>query len=128
MEQKLQLPLRQVPLLLLPRFFSGFRMGDWFRLLRNHGFRVDPPFWPRALLASAGAGVTSILARLEGAFARGPLDMELLERPVFILGLARSGTSHLFELLAQSPSLCVPTRFDTFNPHTLLLLRRVGLF
>lgn len=103
-------------------------MRDWLRLLRNHGFRIDPPFWPRAFLATFGAGVTSLLARFEEPIAHGRVDSELWERPVFILGLPRSGTSHLFELLAQSPSLCFPTRFDAFNPHTFLLLRLAGVF
>jgi hypothetical protein len=103
-------------------------MRDWLRLLRNHGFRIDPPFWPRAFLATVGAGVTSILARFEEPLDSAWVDTELWEQPVFILGLPRSGTTHLFELLAESPSLCFPTRFDTFNPHTFLLLRRTGLF
>lgn len=126
--EKIRLPWRQLPLLSLPRFLSGFRTRDWLRLLHKHGFRVDPPFWPRVLLATVGAGVTSVLARFEELFARGQVDKELWERPVFILGLPRSGTSHLFELLSESPSLCFPTRFDAFNPHTFLLLRQVGLF
>jgi omega-hydroxy-beta-dihydromenaquinone-9 sulfotransferase len=125
---KIRLPWRTIPLLALPRFLSGFRMGDWLRLLRAHGYRVDPPFWPRALLATVGAGVTSILARFEEPLARGHVDASLWERPVFILGLPRSGTSHLFELLSECPSICFPTRFDAFNPHTFLLLRRTGLF
>jgi len=126
--ENIRLPWQQLALMPLPRFLSGFRMRDWLRLLRNHGFRIDPPFWPRAFLATFGAGVTSLLARFEEPIAHGRVDSELWERPVFILGLPRSGTSHLFELLAQSPSLCFPTRFDAFNPHTFLLLRRAGLF
>ncbi|MFM8983476.1 MAG: hypothetical protein ACKOLA_11340, partial [Spartobacteria bacterium] len=62
---KIRLPLRQIPLLLLPRFLTGFRLGDWCRLLRQHRFSIDPIFWPRAVLASLGAALTSILARLE---------------------------------------------------------------
>ena len=126
--QKIRPPWRQLPLLPLPRFLSGFRMRDWLRMLYSHEFRVDPPFWPRALLATVGAGVTSILARFEEPLARGHVDSDLWERPVFILGLPRTGTSHLFELLSESPDLCFPTRFDAFNPHTFLLLRRAGVF
>ena len=126
--QQIRLPLRQVPLLLLPRFLTGFRLGDWWRLLRKHGFSIDPIFWPRAVLATLGAGLTSILARLEPKVTPESVDAELVDRPIFILGLPRSGTTHLFELLSQSPDLCFPTRFDAFNPHTFLLLRRMGLF
>lgn len=125
---KIRLPWRQLPLLLLPRFLSGFRLGDWCHLLREHRFLIDPIFWPRAVLATLGAALTSILARLEPKVTPESVDADLLENPVFILGLPRSGTTHLFELLSQSPDLCFPTRFDAFNPHTFLLLRRVGLF
>lgn len=126
--QGARLPLRRAPLLLLPRFLTGFRLGDLFRLLQKNRFAVDPPFWPRAILASLGAAVTSCLARFEVEATGTPAEEELVEQPVFILGLPRSGTSHLYELLSQSPDLCRPTRFDTFNPHTLLLLRRWGVF
>lgn len=121
-------PWCQLPLLLLPRFLSGFRLGDWWRLLREHRFSIDPVFWPRAFLATIGAAVTSVLARVEPKVSPESVNSELLKRPVFILGLPRSGTSHLFELLSQSPDLCFPTRFDAFNPHTFLFLRRVGIF
>lgn len=123
-----RLPLRQVPLLALPRFLSGFRLGDWLRLLRSHRFAVDPVFWPRAALATAGAAVTSSLTGYDTRMAARAVDTKAWEQPIFILGLPRSGTTHLFELLSQSPDLCYPTRFDAFNPHTFLLLRRIGLF
>lgn len=126
--QKLSLTWRQLLLLPFPRFLAGFRLSDWFRLLRAHRFRVDPPFWPRAVSATLGCAITSCLARLEERCARGQVETELWESPIFILGLPRSGTTHLFELLSQSPQLCFPTRFDAFKPHTFLFLRRVGLF
>lgn len=121
-------PLRRLPTLLLPRFLTGFRLSDLWRLLREHRFSVSPVFWPRAFLATLGAAATSGLARCEESETTETVDPELLEKPVFILGLPRSGTTHLFELLSQSPDLCFPTRFDAFNPHTFLLLRRMGIF
>jgi len=124
---KIRIPWQQLLLLPLPRFLSGFRLGDWWRLLREHRFSIDPIFWPRAVLATLGASATSILARFEERVTPEPVDAELLEKPVFILGLPRSGTTHLFELLSQSPDLCFATRFDAFNPHSFLLLRRIGL-
>ena len=121
---KIRLPWRQLPLLPLPRFLSGFRLGDWWRLLREHRFGIDPIFWPRAVLATLGAAVTSCLAHLEERVTPDYGDADLLERPIFILGLPRSGTLHLFGLLSQGPDFCYPTRFDVFNHHTFLLLRR----
>lgn len=125
---KIRLPWQQLPLLPLPRFLTGFRLGEWWRLLREHRFSIDPIFWPRAMFATLGASATSMLARFEERVTPESVDVELLERPVFILGLPRSGTTHLFELLSQSPDLCFSTRFDAFNPHTFLFLRRLGIF
>jgi len=125
---KARLPLRQLLLLPTPCFMSGFLLKDWIRLLIKHRFSIDCPFWMRAIMASLGAAITSLLAICEKYLESGPVDSNLLESPVFILGLPRSGTSHLYDLLAQCPQLCFPTRFDAFNPHSFLLLRRMGLF
>ena len=38
----------------------------------------------------------------------------------------RSGTTHLFNLLAQDPQFAYPARIDCYNPHTFLLLRKLG--
>lgn len=125
--ERARLPLRYAPLLVLPRFLTGFRFSDWLRLMQRNKFAVHPVFWPRAAWATAGAALTSCLARFEKQSVAGEGERDLLERPVFIIGLARSGTSHLFDLLSQSPDLCFPTRFDVFHPHTLLLMRRWGV-
>jgi hypothetical protein len=126
LQQPLPLILRHAPLLILPRFLTGFTLPNWWRYLRKHRFAVDWPFWPRALFATAGAAFTSVFRIFEQANTP-PLDEEIWRKPVFILGLPRSGTTHLFNLLAREPSLCWPTRFDSFNPHTLLTLRRLGV-
>lgn len=122
-----RLPLRQLPLLLLPRFLGGVRFRHWVRLLRHHRWRIHPAFIPRALAATAGTLVTSALARLEWRLERAPVEAEAWERPIFILGLARSGTTHLFNLLARDERFCVPTRFDVFHANTFLTRRRLGL-
>jgi len=42
--------------------------------------------------------------RIEAAYRANPeIDNEVIDRPVFVTGLPRSGTSILFELLAQDP-------------------------
>jgi hypothetical protein len=124
--QPLPLIFRRAPLLLLPRFLSGFTLPDWWRYLRKHRFAVDWPFWPRAAFATVGAAITSALKIFEQANTPA-LDEEIWQKPIFILGLPRSGTTHLFNLLSREPGLCWPTRFDSFNPHTLLTLRRLGV-
>jgi len=123
----MSIPLADLPFLLAPRYLSGMTIGDWGRLLRAHRCEVDAAFWPRAAVATLGAFVTSAIKRIEDRRSPGRIDEEIWRRPVVILGLPRSGTTHLFQVLARDPQLCYPTRFDVFNPHTLLTLRRFGI-
>ena len=125
----LSMPLSLADLAFLPapRFLTGLTFGDWLRLLRSHHWEVDAAFWPRATVATLGTLVTSALKRVEDARPRRAINEESWRRPIVILGLPRSGTTHLFQLLSRDPQVCFPTRFDVFNPHTLLTLRRLGV-
>jgi hypothetical protein len=110
-----------------PRFLTGLTFGDWLRLLRAHNWEVDAAFWPRATLTTLGTIVTSVLKRIEDSRPSRAIDERSWRRPIFILGLPRSGTTHLYQLLARDPQVCFPTRLDVFNPHTLITLRRLGV-
>lgn len=53
--------------------------------------------------------------RIVDAFRRHPeIHDQEIDRPIFITGLARSGTSVLFELLSQDPALGSPQTWETF--------------
>jgi len=111
----------------MPRFLAGMRFGDWIELLREHHFRVDAAFVPRAAVATVGTLVTSAIAAVEDARGQPPLDEAAWRSPLIILGIPRSGTTHLFQLMAADRRFCYPTRFDAFHPHTLLTLRGLGI-
>lgn len=113
--------------LLQPAFLTGFTLPDWVRLLRAHRWQVDAEYLPRALVATLGASGTSLLKPFDDRVQLDAVHEEAWRRPVFILGLGRSGTTHLFHLLADDPQFCFPTRFDCHNPHTFLTLRRLGV-
>ncbi len=119
--------LSELPFLLAPRFLTGMTFGDWLQLLRAHDWDIDAAFVPRATVATLGTLVTSALKRVEDTRPARPIDEQSWRKPIVILGLPRSGTTHLFQLLSRDPQVCFPTRFDVFNPHTLLTLRRLGL-
>jgi hypothetical protein len=55
------------------------------------------------------------LARLETAFLRDQLDGMKIDRPVYVTGLARSGTTILLEMLASIPSMATH-RYRDFPP------------
>lgn len=121
------LPLSAVPMLVLPRYFAGLRFWQWARFLHRHGWDIDAAFLPRAIAATAGALVTSALAPIDRWLHRDTIDTEAWEQPLFVLGVPRSGTTHLFNLLSRDPRFCHTTRFDAFHPHTLLTRRALGL-
>ena len=109
-----------------PAIFMGFSGGEFLRLIR--GQHIDPVFWPKAALATLCGAATSMLAVLERRWEQQlPVDEDNWRRPVFLLGLPRSGTTHLFELLASSQLFAYPTRLDCLNPHTFLTLRKMGV-
>lgn len=115
--------------LLQPAFLAGFTFPDWMRLLRRNRWHVDGRFIPRALFATLGSVGTTLLKAVEDSveIRLDDADEAKWRRPVFILGLGRSGTTHLFHLLAKDPQFCFATRLDRNNPHTFLTLRKLGL-
>jgi hypothetical protein len=113
--------------LILPRFLVGFTTRDWLRVLRDHGWNVDVVFWPRAALASLGTLVTTILKPFDDARRFRAHDEAAWQRPVFVIGHARSGTTYLFHLLTRDARFGHATRLDVFHPHTFLTLRAIGL-
>lgn len=110
-----------------PSLLAGYTLSAWFSVLRKNKWAVDFPYVPRALTATVGACCTSVLKIFENRIRLEPIDRDAFEQPLFILGLGRSGTTHLYNLLTRCPNFCFATRFDCYNPHTFLTLRRLGV-
>ncbi len=99
---------------------EGMTAAEWLAVLRRERFRVDPPCWPRAAAISASSLANSLHAR--AALRRfGPrVEAARVDRPVFILGHYRSGTTHLHEMLGVDDRFASPDRFQAFNPRSFL--------
>lgn len=110
-----------------PAYLGGFSCLDWIRFLSSNQWDIDPCFLPRAVHASLRTLATSCIKCFEDRIDLSAVDQQVWQKPVFILGLPRSGTTHLFNLLARDVCFGVPTRVDVFNPHTCLTLRKIGL-
>jgi len=113
--------------LVQPAFLGGFKLSDWIRLLRDNSARVEPRYLPRAVIATLGAAATSLLSCVEPRPRLTNSQREAWNHTIFILGLPRSGTTYLQNLLAMNPEFAYPTRLDCYNPHTLLVLRKLGI-
>jgi hypothetical protein len=102
----------------------GIRFAEWLRLLRRQRFAIELPFVPRAALVTLTSLLTSLISRYE-AWVYGPrIAQATVERPIFILGHWRSGTSYLFRLLAVDERFAYPNMWQALNPHTFLTTDR----
>ena len=93
-------------------FATGLRWSDWRRLLRENAPVVDKGYRVQAGLISLGTVLTSLVARCEPEVSWSDALEQFWRQPVIILGLPRSGTTFLHQLLAGNPRFSHPTRLD----------------
>jgi len=103
-----------------PGALCGVTFGDWLRLLAANRFAVDPPYWPRAAMITAGSLQNSVFRRYEMWRYDKEIRATQVPPPLIVLGIWRSGTTHLHNLLARDARFAYPDFFDVFYPHTLL--------
>lgn len=88
--------------------FGGITFGRWLRMLRENDFAVDLPYWGRAAAITVLSIQNSLLAAFENFWYRQRISATKIEPPLFILGIWRSGTTHLHNLLAQDDRFAYP--------------------
>jgi hypothetical protein len=104
-----------------PGLLGGITFEDWLRLLAENRFVVEPPYWGRALTITVQSLVNSLLARRERARFGKAIEATEIQPPIFVLGIWRSGTTHLQNLLAIDERFATPNYFQALFPHTFLL-------
>jgi hypothetical protein len=91
----------------------------WLSRLADARCRVDWIYLPRLLAILCISAVNTVLSLPERLLA--PLLLRhRVPDPIFILGVHRSGTTHLHNLLALDPRLCAPRNIHTLNPLGML--------
>jgi hypothetical protein len=113
--------------------FTGITFGRWLRVLRDNRFAVDRPYWGRAVVITLASIPNTLLAAWETWFYGRKVRNTRAAPPLFILGIWRSGTTHLHNLLAQDVRFAYATTYQVFYPHTFLTTekrnaRLVGFF
>ncbi len=103
-----------------PGALCGITLGDWLRLLGENRFAVDPPYWMRAAMVTGASLQNSLFRRWEEWRYDAAIRAMQPEPPLLVLGIWRSGTTHLHNLLARDRRLAYPNFFEVFYPHTFL--------
>ncbi len=98
------------------------RLGDLFSLLASGKFRISRSRWLMVLLLLPVALGNTLLGLAQTIFyGRVIARTKITEPPLFIIGHFRSGTTHLYELLAQDRSFGFPTTYECFASNHFLL-------
>jgi hypothetical protein len=110
----------QFVLWLGPGIFAGITFGDWLALLKDNHFAVDPRYWLRAAMITGGSLANSLNRRREEAIYGARIAAIEVPPPLFILGIWRSGTTHLQNLFAVDDRFMFPNLYQVCYPHTFL--------
>ena len=100
--------------------FAGITLGRWLRVLRDNHFAVDRPYWGRAAVITLASIPNTLFSWWENLLYGRKISDTKVAPPVFILGIWRSGTTHLHNLLAQDDRFGYPNTYQVFYPHTFL--------
>lgn len=108
-------------------YLGGITAGDWWRLLRENGFSVDPAYWHRAAFVSMLSVLNSLARRKEERQFNAAVEDVQVAPPLFVLGHWRTGTTHLQNLLAQdTDQFGFANTYQVVNPHTFLSTEEVN--
>jgi hypothetical protein len=106
--------------------FGGITFGRWLRMLRDNDFAVDLPYWGRAAAITASSISNSLFAAWENFRYHQGINAAKIEPPLFILGIWRSGTTHLHNLLAQDDRFTYPNTYQVSFPASFLTTERIN--
>lgn len=99
---------------------GGMSFSTWLTCLHENQYSIDPPYWLRAGVTSLSCLQNSVQRRIEDWKYGAQVRRTEVHPPVFVLGLWRSGTTHLHNLLAQDSRFAFPNTYQVFFPHTFL--------
>jgi hypothetical protein len=103
-----------------PGSMTGLSLGRWLTLLLQNRLRLGLPYLGRVATISMLASVNSIGKLIDNIRFSGTIKRTQPQPPLFVLGVFRSGTTHLHNLLCQDDRFGFINTFQGMNPHTFL--------
>ncbi|GBG27481.1 Ankyrin repeat domain-containing protein 1 [Hondaea fermentalgiana] len=104
---------------------QGISFGEWTEILYTRWRHIDWRLYGvRVLILTLMSAFNSILASIEYVlYGKEVAATKIDECPVFVLGHPRTGTTHLFNVLAQDKDQFIyPNTFQCGFPHGMRLL------
>lgn len=109
-----------------PGGLGGILFGDWLQLLLENRLDIDARYWPKAAIVTGHSLTNSLIRRWEDWRFGAAVRNTEIQPPVFVLGVWRSGTTHLHNLLARDQRFAYPNTFEVLLPHTFLTTQPTG--
>ena len=98
-------------------------LGVWMRLVRDNG-GISPSYWGKLMkILTTSTALAPLRAIERMRFGHRVARTEVDPAPVFVHGFARSGTTHLHNLLAQDPNFGFVTTFQAVSSPIFLTAR-----
>ena len=94
-------------------------LDRWLVELYRARFRVGLAYLPRLVFTLITSALTTVVSLPERLLAPRLLKHDV-PPPVFIVGMQRSGTTFLHELMSADPQFRSPRNYEAFNPHGFL--------
>ncbi|NIP84724.1 MAG: hypothetical protein GTO03_03860, partial [Planctomycetales bacterium] len=88
----------------------------WIERLVAARFRIGWVYLPRLIVALVLSAANTLLSLPERLLLPWLLRRRTVPDPVFIVGLQRTGTTHLHNLMALDPQFCTTRAYHIFNP------------
>jgi membrane protease YdiL (CAAX protease family) len=100
----------------------------WAKRLRAARFRVGFIYWPRLVATLLFSTISTIVNMPERFLAPRLLARRQVQNPVVIVGVHRSGTTYLHELLSLDDQFAIPRNSHVGNPTGFLVFGRLTTF
>jgi hypothetical protein len=109
-----------------PGLIMGMTLGDLTKLLAENGAQVPLRYWPKVAFAGTISLLTTPVGRIEDALLGRRVAEQRVEKPLFIIGHWRSGTTHLHNLMSVDRRFAYANFSQIMIPHTFLLGERLA--
>lgn len=98
----------------------GMSLSVWIKFLVKNKFAIDLRYLPKVLFMTGNIVLNSPFQLYEFLRYSKKIKNTKIERPIFIIGHPRSGTTYLQYVLSKDPHFSYCSTYEALVPHTFL--------
>ena len=98
----------------------GSSLPKWIDLLAKNKFLIDIRFLPKMLFITGNVIFNVPFQLYEYIRYNKQIKKAKIQRPVFIVGHYRSGTTYLHNVLSKDPNFCFCSTYEALTPYVFL--------